>query len=208
MRDVDPAFMAALTNAPELGIIPHKLLTVTGNEWADETDAARLSFWTGDENLIMTVTSGLNGLPSNRTFYGGVELQVPSIPRVADLTVQTIDVQLNILADAVAQLVRGFDIRLGKVEIWDMLLDPKTRLSVSLPQLVFLGEVDGSPISTPSVGSEGGVVIRCASDAISMLNRKNFTKSSYEAQKQRDGDEWGKDANVVKSWRVPWGQKV
>jgi hypothetical protein len=207
MRDVDPDFMAALSSAAERGIVPRKLVSVTAREFADPSTTARVSFWTGDEDLNITVTSGITGLPSVRTFYGAVNLEVGSIPRVSDLTIQTISVTLSQLADPVQDLVRGYDVRLAKVEIWDMLLDPASRLQVSTPQLVFLGEVDGSPIETPSVGQEGSVTIKCVSDAISMLTRKNYTKSSYEAQKLRSGDEWGKYAASVKSWRIPWGQK-
>lgn len=208
MRNVDPEFMSALIDAPDRGLVPRKLLSVTGREWSGNSIAAEMSFWTGDENVEMTVVSGLNGLPSARLFHGAVELRVGSIPRVSDLTIQTITVSLNIFADPVAQLVRGYDIRLAKIEIWDMLLDTTSRLPVSPPELVFLGEVDGSPVSVPEVGGEGSVEIKCVSDAISMLARKNYTKSSYEAQKLRGGDEWGKYANTVKTWRIPWGQKL
>lgn len=208
MRDVDPEFIKALIEAPDRGIVPRRLVSVTGREWSGESDAGLMSFWTGDEDVEMTVVSGLNGLPSARLFYGAVELRVGSIPRVSDLTIQTITVSLNVFADPVAQLVRGYDIRLAKVEIWDMLLDPTSRRPISTPQLVFLGEVDGSPIETPEVDGEASVKLKCVSDAISMLTRKNYTKSSYEAQKLRGGDEWGKYANTVKTWRIPWGQAV
>ncbi|WP_430259778.1 hypothetical protein [Neorhizobium sp. IRS_2294] len=208
MRNVDPDFMAALADAPERGIVPRKLVSITAREFGHPTVLETVSFWTGDENVDITVTSGVDSQPSTRLFYGGVNLEIGSIPRVSNLTIQTVPVSISQLADPVQQLVRGYDVRLGKVEIWDMLLDPATRLPVGTPQLVFFGEVDGSPIDTPSVGGEGLVTIRCVSDAISMLTRKNYTKSSYEAQKLRGGDEWGKYANTVKTWRIPWGQKL
>lgn len=211
MRDVDPSFLAALQNARERGIVPRKLVTVTGKEFVSG-EAERLSFWTGDEDLTMTVNSGLNGLPSNRLFYGNVNMMVSPIARVSTLTIQTVTISFSQIAAPVQQLVRGLDIRLAKVEIWEALLDPTSRFLVSVPPLVFLGEVAGSPITTPSIGGEGGVEISAQSDAIAMLTRKNPLKSSFEAQKRRSSnpnnpDEWGKYSAVVKQWEVPWGRK-
>ncbi|KQS78077.1 hypothetical protein ASG58_06610 [Rhizobium sp. Leaf383] len=99
------------------------------------------------------------------------------------------------------------NIRLAKVEIWDALLDPGSRLLAAAPALVWIGEVDGSPIETPGVGGQGSVKIKTNSDAISMLTRKNPAKSSAEEQKKRQDDDFGKYAGAVKNWKPNWGQK-
>ncbi|CAN7507279.1 hypothetical protein [Pararhizobium sp. LjRoot238] len=211
MRDVDSSFLAALQNARERGIVPRKLISMTGRDF-ETGDPALMSFWSGDEDVTMTVVSGITGATSSRLFYGNVNLTVSSIPRVADLTIQTVTVAASQIAEPIQALVRGLDVRLAKVEIWEALLDPTSRLLVSTPPLVFLGEVDGSPITTPEVGGEGSVEISVVSDAISMLTRKNPQKSSFEAQKLRSPnpaspDQFGKYAASIRSWSIPWGVK-
>lgn len=220
MRDLDPDFYAALLAAPERGIVPRKLVTFTGWTWPDgsgNVEAERMSFWTGDDDTLITVTSGLNNLPSTRTFYGGVNLEISAIPRVSSLTVQTVTIQMTAFAPVVQELVRGLDIRLAKVEIWDALLDPDSRLLAGAPTLAWLGVIDGSPINTESDGGDedGGdevVEIKSVNDAMVMLTRPNPAKSSHEEQKKRLGpggavDDFGKYAGSVGSWRVPWGEK-
>jgi len=215
MRDLDPDFYAALQVAPERGIVPRKLVTFTGWTWPDgsgNVEAERMSFWTGDEDILITVTSGINNLPSTRTFYGGVNLAVGPIPRVSSLTVETVTIQMTAIAPIVQELVRGLDLRLGKVEIWDALLDPSSRLLAGMPALAWLGVVDGSPINTESEGGDEVVEIKTVNDAMMMLTRSNPAKSSHEEQKKRLGpsgeaDDFGKYAGSVGSWRVPWGEK-
>ncbi|CZT36247.1 hypothetical protein [Rhizobium sp. 9140] len=207
MRDVHPDFYAALANARERGIVPRKLVSITGRSHTTGAIVAPVSFWSESDEENITVTSGLTGETATRLFFGGINLVVGTIPRVANLTIQTVTVTASQIAPAVQEAVRGINLRQAKVEIWDALLDPTSRLLVSPPALVWLGEVDGTPIETPGVGENGSVKINTISDAISMLTRKNSAKSSAEEQKRRQGDEWNKYAGAVKNWKPNWGQE-
>ena len=57
------------------------------------------------------------------------------------------------------------------------------------------------------MGQDGDITISCVSAAISMLERSNPVKSSYEGQKRRSGDEWGLYSSTIATWTIPWGQK-
>jgi hypothetical protein len=206
MRNVSSAFMDALLSGRDRGIVPRRFLHVTARDRTTGAPAG-IGLWTGDEDINVTLTSGVTGQEVTRTYYGARNLVIPTIPRVSDMTIQTITVTMSQIADAVQQLIRGYDVRLAKAEIHDGLLDPVTRQLVAPPELSFLGEVDGAPIETPAVGGEGKASLKLVSDAISMLARKNPRKSSYEGQKRRDGDEWGLYASTVATWKIPWGQK-
>ncbi|SER57541.1 hypothetical protein [Rhizobium sp. NFR03] len=206
MRNPHPDFYAALVNARERGIVPRKLVSITGRSHTTGELVAPVSFWSENDDEDITVTSGLTGDTSTRLFFGGINLVVSPIPRVASLTIQTVTVTAGQISPAIQTVVRGSNIRQAKVEIWDALLDPASRLLVAPPELVWLGEVDGSPIETPPVGGNGSVKINTKSDAISMLTRKNPAKSSAEEQKRRQGDEWNKYAGAVKNWKPNWGQ--
>ncbi|MCM2292300.1 hypothetical protein NAC44_08160 [Allorhizobium sp. BGMRC 0089] len=206
MRNLDNSYFAALQNARESGIVPRKFVSFTVKD-RDSGEQVTLGFWSGDEALTVTVPSGFSGEHVTRRFTGGVNLAVDTVPRVSDLSIQTVTVSLSQIAPEVQRLVRGYDVRLGKVEIYEAVFDPRNRTLVAMPPLVFLGQIDGAPITTPMIGAEGAVEIRVVSDAISMLTRKNPAKSSYETQKLRGGDEWGLYSAAVASWTIPWGQK-
>ncbi|OLP56675.1 hypothetical protein BJF92_11340 [Rhizobium rhizosphaerae] len=208
MRDVDPDFFAALKNARRDGIVPRRIVTITAKTWPDangNTAPVQRSFWTDVDDVVFDIVSGITGQMEARTCYGNVDLKVSSIKRVSDLTIQEVTISASQIAPPVQSLIRDQDVRLGKVEIFDCLLSPKSRRPVSLPELVWLGEISGTPISTPSRGEAGSITIKTVSDAIMMLTRKNPAKSSYQEQKKRDGDEFGKYSNSVKDWKIKWG---
>lgn len=208
MRNISSSLLTALTNAREDGLAPRTLVHVTAKNRTTGVPQG-VGLWSDLDDANITVLSGIDGLPVTRLYYGGGSLlDVSDIPRVSDLTVQTVTIGLSQIADAAQQLVREYDVRLAKVEIHQVLLDPKSGQPVSTDAPVFLGEVDGAPISTPAVGGEGSIELKVISDAISMLTRQNPRKSSYEAQKRRQGDEWGLYAATVGTWKLPWGQKA
>ena len=206
MKNPDPNFLGALQGARDNGLSIRSLVYFSVKKF--DGTPIELGVWTGDEDISIAVVSGITGQMVTRNYYGfGLIEDIDPIPRVSDLTIQTVTISLSQIAGVTQQLARGYDIRLGKVEIHRAILDRKSRRPVSAPELDFLGEIDGSPIDTPQVGEEGSIQIRAVSDAISMLERKNPLKSSYEGQKRRGGDEMGKYASTVATWDIPWGQK-
>ncbi|MBB3288153.1 MULTISPECIES: hypothetical protein [unclassified Rhizobium] len=206
MKNTSSAFLAALSGARDSALVPRQFVWFTAKA-LDTGAPVSLGIWTGDEDINISVISGVTGLPEARTYYGASNLSVGEIARTSDLTVQTVSIKLSQIATAAQQLVRGYDLRLAAVEIHDMAFDIASRQPVSAPEIAFLGLVDGAPIKTPSVGNEGDITIKCVSAAISMLDRPNTVKSSYEGQKRRNGDEWGLYSSTIANWTINWGQK-
>lgn len=149
----------------------------------------------------------MTGLPVQRTYVGGVNLDIEEIPRVSDLTIQTVNISLSAIAGVTQQLVRTYDARLAKVEIHTGLLSTVSRNPVDEPEIEFLGEIDEAPIETGAVGEDSLITLAVRSDAIAMLTRTNPRRRSHEGQKRRLGDEFGRYSNVVGTWRVAWGTK-
>ncbi len=208
MRNISSALLAAITGARQNGIAPRTLVYVTAKNRTTGLPES-IGVWSDHDDSNIPVLSGITGLQETRLYYGGgALLQVSDIPRVSDLTVQTVTVDLSQIADVAQRLVREYDVRLAKVEIHQVLLDPASGLPVSIDAPVFLGEVDGAPIKTPAIGGRGSISLKVISDAISMLTRTNPRKSSYEAQKRRQGDEWGLYSGTIETWNIPWGQKA
>uniref|UniRef100_UPI001591058C hypothetical protein n=1 Tax=Martelella sp. HB161492 TaxID=2720726 RepID=UPI001591058C len=195
MKNISATFLAALTNARDGGLVVRSLVWVKARD-RETGNATPVGFWTGGEDVVLPVIDGETGATVQRAYYGDVNLSLPEIPRVSDMTVQTVDVTLSQIAPEVQQLVRGYDARLAAVEIHQMLLEPRTGQAVGAAEVAFLGLVDGEPIVTPAAGDEGSITLNLISSAISMLARTNPLKSSYEGQKRRSGDQWGRDSGV------------
>ncbi|NTF87803.1 hypothetical protein G6L46_11775 [Agrobacterium rhizogenes] len=206
MKNITSAFFAALTGARDRGLVPRRFVWIKGKSF-DTGVTNPIGLWTGDDDINITVVSGITGLPEARTYYGGLNLQVSPIARTADLTIQTVTITIGQIAPVAQQLVRGYDLRLAPVEIHDMAFDTVTRQPSAAPEIAFLGIADGAPIKTPAVGQDGNVEISAISAAIAMLERTNPAKSCYEGQKRRSGDEFGLYSSTVANWQIPWGQK-
>ncbi|MGV1829722.1 hypothetical protein [Agrobacterium vitis] len=207
MRDIDSATLAALERVPIDSFAPRTLAWFTAKERSTGHTVGR-GFWSGDEDLNLTVFSGLDGSLVSRSYIAaGNLLKVSDIPQTSDFTVQTITIDISQIADAARQLVREYDLRLGKVEIHELLIDPKTGEQIAPGSIIFMGEIDGAPIKTPRTGGTGSASIKAVSDVMSMLTRSNPVKSSYEGQKARSNDQWGKDTAVIATWKIAWGQK-
>lgn len=204
MRSAAAATVAALSAARDTGIVPRVFFWATVRD-RETNEPVERGFWSGDRTVTIEVISGLTGALEERTYVGGVNLAVGDIARVADLTIQTVDVELSAIAAPVQALVRGYDARLARVEIHSGLLDPRTRAPVAAPEIDFLGEIDGAPIETGAAGGDSVVRLQVRSDAISMLTRRNPRKRSHEGQKRRSNDQFGRFGNAVKTWSLTWG---
>ncbi|MET3601807.1 hypothetical protein [Martelella mangrovi] len=207
MKNVSASFMDALVNARERGLVARSLVYVTARD-RDTGVPVALGFWNGGEDIDIYVIDGESGSVVTRTYVSGVNLEVPEIPRVSDMTIQTVDIKFSQIAPAVQQLVRGWDVRLAPVEVHQLLLDPETGQAAGPAEVSFLGIVDGQPVETPAAGEEGAITLNLISSAIAMLARTNPLKSSHEGQKRRDGDEFGRYSGVVENWDIPWGQNT
>lgn len=207
MREIDANFLDALLAAPSQGLIPRKFV------WFEERERGtgvpvEIGLWSGNEDISVTVTSAKTGNPVTRTYIGGGSLLgVSDLPRVSDLTVQQIEIDLSQIADAALAIVFEYEARLGKVEIHEMTLDTVSRQPSAQPPYVFYGEIDRISVNLPAVGGEGSMSIQCVSDLVSMLTRTNPAKSSHKQQMRRSNDRWGEFASTIKNWAVVWGEK-
>lgn len=204
MRNISVANQLALGNARDKGLVPRQFFWITVKD-RSTGDPVEIGLWSGDDDVEVDVISGATGSEATRTYSGGVNLEIGDIVRVSDLTIQSIDVKFSAIADICKSIVFEHDCRLAKVEIHSAWLDTATRELTDAAEIEFLGEVDGAPVTTGSVGQESMIEMKIVSDAISMLARKNPRKRSYEGQKRRNGDEFGKYRNSVSTWNVKWG---
>ncbi|MCI9864875.1 hypothetical protein RHIZ_02830 [Rhizobium skierniewicense] len=162
--------------------------------------------WEGDEDVGLTVIEGENGATVTRPYVGGGNLvSISDIPRVSDFTIQQVTIDLSKIATMARKITREYDLHRAYVEIHDITLRPGTGMPAAPEEPAFIGIVDGAPIKTPRIGGKGSASIKVVSEVMRMLSRSNPEKASYEAQKQRDGDEFFLYAGQIETWEIAWG---
>lgn len=164
--------------------------------------------WSGIGNITAEVVDPDTGGIASRDWYGsGTLVQISDIPLVANLSVQHISAIASQINNHVEQLVREYDIRQAKVEIFRGLFNPETRMMVDPAECRFVGLVDNIRIVTPEEGGEGSVNFDFVSQTQD-LNRSNPDTRSHETQKLRlSYDDFLKDAATTSSWKVWWGSQ-
>lgn len=166
-------------------------------------------FWSDVGDVQAMILNPNTGIAEPRNFEGsGTLIQISDIPLVANLTVQTIDVTMNQIDEAVNNIIRGYDLKQGQVEVYRGLFSPLTRQLVAPAVNRFIGFVDQITVNTPKEGEEGSVTLTCASHSHE-FTRYNPGTRSHEDQKKRDpNDDFFVDASTIGEREHFWGQKT
>lgn len=162
--------------------------------------------WSDVGNVSAAVIHPDTGLPVTRDWYGsGTLVQIDDIPLINNLSVQNVNIRMSQISEHVEQLVREYDCRQARVEIYRGLFDPESRQMVAPAECRFVGFADGITIKTPTENEEGGVTMVCASHTQEMT-RSNPTTRSHATQILRaPGDAFYTDADTVQEWEFFWG---
>jgi hypothetical protein len=162
--------------------------------------------WSDVGNVSAEVIHPDTGLVVNRDWYGsGTLVQIGDIPAVSNLTVQSVTIRMSQIVDHVQTLIRQYDVKQGRVEIYRGLFNPDSRQMVAPAVCRFVGFVDEVEIITPSENEEGSVDMRCVSHTQELTRASTETRSD-ESQKLRDPeDEFFRDASTAGEFEIFWG---
>ncbi|MFC3206886.1 hypothetical protein [Aquamicrobium soli] len=164
--------------------------------------------WSDVGNITAQVVNPDTGLADTRDWYGsGTLVSISDIPLVANLTVQNVGIKLSQIDDRIAQLVREYDAKQGRVEIYRGLFDPTTRQMVAPAECRFVGFIDIIEINTPSENEEGGVTLSCVSHTQEMTRSNPDTRSDATQKLRLANDGFFADSSTVADWEVFWGSK-
>lgn len=171
-------------------------LSVTDGLWSDVGD------------VTAQVIDPDSGLPDERDWYGsGTLVAIDDIPLVANLTVQNVNIRLSQIDDHINTLVRFYDAKQARVEVYRGLFDPGTREMVAPAECRFVGFVDKIEIQTPSENEEGSVTLICASHTQEMMRSNPDTRSDASQKLRGATDNFFKDAGTAGSWELFWGSE-
>ncbi|MGB3490772.1 MAG: hypothetical protein WBA62_22005 [Xanthobacteraceae bacterium] len=204
MRSFSPTLQNALLNRAIvfrdfLWLIPRDM--ETGNP-------APYGFWSGAVDVSAQVINPLSGSAVTRNFEGaGALISISDIPAVSNITVQTVTIRISQLNDDAQAVVRGYDLKQARVEIYSGYFDPSSRSLLEPAETRFQGFVDFVDIHTPKEGDDGYTELTCSGHT-SELTRTNPDTRSHDSQQLRlAGDAFFKDVTAVGDWNIFWGQK-
>lgn len=206
MRNQPAALTTALATATGDGV---NVRTAIWIEARNRTTGAieEIGVWDGDEDTALTIIRGRDGITMARDYRSSPAMIVGDIVRSADLNIEPLKIDVSQLADAVRLAIRTHDVARAPIEVHEILFAPDTGRPIAADAPIYQGIIDQAPIRVPSIGGKGKVELTCVSEMMALLDRGNPEKSSYEAQKLRDGDEWNLYAGAIETWDIPWGQE-
>lgn len=164
--------------------------------------------WSDVGNVTAAVINPDTGRAETREWYGaGSLVAINDIPLVANLSVQNVAIRMSQIHEEVERIVRDYDCRQARVEIYRGLFDPDTHLLVAPAECRFVGFVDKIEIRTPAENQDGAVTMTCASHT-QEFTRSNTETRSHASQMLRDpNDTFYKDAATVEEWEIWWGSE-
>jgi hypothetical protein len=171
-------------------------------------DSVSDGMWSDYGTIAAHVVNPDTGIAESRTFTGaGGLISISDVALVNNLTVQNVTIVANQLVDRVNELMRDYDPKQGRVEVYRGLFDPATRIMVAPAECRFVGFIDQVEINTPKEGEEGGVTITCASHTQELTRSNPDTRSDASQRLRSATDNFFQDAAVVGDWEFFWGKK-
>lgn len=165
-------------------------------------------YWSDVGSTTADVIDPDTGTTQTRTFASGAGvISISAIPLVSNLTVQQMTVKLSQVSDRVNDLVRGYDCKQGKVQVFRGLFDPVTRAMVAPAFPRFAGTVDAAPIKTPPEGEVGDVTITCTGNTQELMRSNPDTRSDASQRKRDPNDAFYRDTATVIEWQIYWGKQ-
>lgn len=164
-------------------------------------------YWSDVGAIDADVINPDSGAVETRTFAaaGGL-IKISDIPYVSNLTVQTVQITLSQVATRVNNLLRGYDCKQGKVQIFRGLFDPDTMAMKGPAFPRFAGTIDQAPIKTPAAGEEGDVTLTCTGNTLELTRANSDTRSDASQRLRQADDDFYADTATVSDWEIYWGK--
>lgn len=164
--------------------------------------------WSDVGNVSAQVIDPDTGFAVLRDWYGaGSLVSIDDIPMVSNLSVQNVQISLNQIDDRINELIRLYDAKQARVEIFRGLFDPDSRQMVAPAECRFVGFVDQIEVKTPSENEAGYVMLSCASHTQEMTRSNPDTRSDNSQKLRLANDNFFVDTSTAGEWEIFWGSE-
>lgn len=164
-------------------------------------------YWSDIGTRTFSVINPETGGSQAREWFGADGLiSISDIPLVSTLSVQTVTITLSQISERVNDLLRTYDCKQGRVEIFRGLFDPDTREMVAPALPRFVGFIDEAPITTGKENEAGNVTITCTSHTQEITRSNPDTRSDASQRLRSETDNFYQDTTVVGDRQMFWGR--
>lgn len=203
-----PSLMSAanLAAIADRRLFPRDFLWVTATRYSDGVEVAQ-GFWSDAGDISAEIFNPDTNAVEIRLFHGvGTLVSISTLADVSNLTVQELEIAIPPEESFGQDLLRIYDLRRAKVEIYRGFLDPASRRLVGPADPRFLGFIDEVEEDEDDAGNTTGVA-KCVSFT-QELTRSNPDTRSDDSQRLRAAtDDFLADVSTVGDWSLFWGQK-
>jgi hypothetical protein len=165
-------------------------------------------YWSDIYSIFANVIDPDTGGTVSREFAaGGGLISISDIPLVSNLTVQTVQIKLSQVSDRINTLLRTYDCKQGRIEVFRGLFDPESRTMVAPAFPRFVGTIDQVPVTTPKENDPSGdVTLTCTGNTQELTRANSDTRSDASQRLRSASDDFFADVAVVSTWQQFWGR--
>jgi hypothetical protein len=162
-------------------------------------------YWSGSGTIEAAVVDPETLTSQSRTFVGaGSLIQISEIPLTSNLIVRDVTVDLSQVNPNINNLIRGFQVKQGEVQIFRGLFNPATQAFVAPAEARFWGFINEVTINTPAEGEYGSVSVTCVSHAQETIRLNTNKRTQGDQVRRQAGDGFFQDVTAVPDWPIFW----
>lgn len=173
-------------------------------------DPVEFGAWSDVGTYTAPIIDPYTGNVVVRSFHpAGASIEIPDIPLVQGLAVQSIEIKLNQVSDDVNDFLRTYDCKQAIIQVHRGMYDLDTHELVAAAFPRFNGFVSEAPIRTPAENTYGDARLIAIPNS-QELRRSNADTRSGVSQALRaptgGADPFYDDTAVVNDWPIFWGR--
>ncbi len=204
MRDLSPEILAALE---QRALMLRDFLWFTVRT-RDAGAPVSEGYWSDVGTVSAQVVNPKTGAVESRTFKGGGALiQGEPVPLVSNMTVQTVDFRVSQVHTDIERLLREYDPRQGRIELFRGLFNPDSKQLVAPAVARFTGFIDKIKVTTPPENEEGEIVITCASNTQEFTRSNPALRTDADQRRRLATDNFFQDVSVAGELEIFWGEE-
>lgn len=203
MRVRSSAIQAAL----EAGILVLRDFAWVGGRDLETGDLTYQGFYSGLGTVSAPVIDPILNAEVTRTFVGGGAAFTRSpLTATSDMTIRTMRVGLSQINSAVADSVRGYNLRQAPIQLYEGTFSPTTRKLIEAAECVFVGVINNVEIITPKAGEVGSITLTLTSQLGEMTRANPDVRSGASQRNRSGGDSFYDWTQNVKGIPINWGR--
>lgn len=162
-------------------------------------------YWSDIGTVAVQVDSPSAGVVT-RTFQGAADLiSIDAVASTTTLVVQQTQMRLSQVSPRINQLIRDYDPKFGRVEVFRAELDPVTRQPTGPAECILNAIINDLEVDTPAEGGDGAVVLTLVTATQEITRRGASTRSDADQRRRSPTDNFFQDAGTAGLLDIFWG---